>query len=109
MAQVRSEIAKIVERYRDQLAAMGIRAERVFLFGSHARGEPREGSDIDLIVVSPDFREKNLRERAELLGVAAARILEPIQALGVTPEEVAARPRAPFLDEVLTHGALPIS
>ena len=109
MAQVRSEIARIVERYGEQLAAMGIRAERMFLLGSHARGESREGSDIDLVVVSPDFREKNLRERAELLGVAAARVLEPIQAIGVTPEEVAARPRAPFLDEVLTHGALPVS
>jgi hypothetical protein len=87
---------------------MGIRAESVFLFGSHARGEPREGSDIDLVVVSPDFRDKNLLERAEILGVAAARILEPIQALGVTPEEVTARPRAPFLDEVLTRGALPL-
>ena len=88
---------------------MGIKAEGMFLFGSHARGQPREGSDIDLIVVSPDFREKNLRERAELLGIAAARILEPIQAIGVTPEEVAARPRSPFLDEVLTHGAVPVS
>ena len=108
MDQIRPEIANAVNRYKRQLATMGIRVERVFLFGSQARGEAREGSDIDVIVVSPDFDRKSVRERAEILGVAAARILEPIQAMGVTPQEVAASPRAPFLDEVLTHEAVPL-
>ena len=105
---MRPEITNVVERYKHQLAGMGIKVERLFLFGSQARGESREGSDIDLIVVSPDFEGKSVRERAEILGIGAARILEPIQALGVTPEEVAAQARAPFLDEILTHEAVPL-
>ena len=42
--------------------------ERIILFGSHARGEAREGSDLDLMVL---FREvDNPRERAAELYVA---------------------------------------
>lgn len=46
-----------------------IGAERVFLFGSRARGDEREDSDYDLIIVSPRFegvhpldRGRGLRE-----------------------------------------------
>jgi predicted nucleotidyltransferase len=31
-----------------------------------------EGSDIDLVVISPDFRGKGLRRRLELLGTVRA-------------------------------------
>jgi predicted nucleotidyltransferase len=80
-------VARIIERFKQQLIAMGIRPERFILFGSQAHGDGAPWSDIDLIVVSKDFAAKDLRERLELLGVAAARILEPIEAFGVTPEE----------------------
>ena len=37
-----------------------INAERVILFGSHARGEAREGSDVDLLIIArsslPSFK-----------------------------------------------------
>ena len=58
---------------------MGIRVEGVILFGSHARGEANEGSDIDLLIVSPDFEGLNTRARLERLGVAAARLWQPIE------------------------------
>ncbi len=80
-------IRSIIERYRQQLIEMGLRPEKIILFGSWAQGTGEPWSDIDLIVISRDFKGKNLRERLELLGVAAARILEPIEAFGVTPEE----------------------
>lgn len=80
-------VAFIIERFKGQLIAMGIHPERFILFGSQARGESAAASDIDLVVISKDFGAKDIRERLELLGVAAARILEPIEALGVTPEE----------------------
>jgi predicted nucleotidyltransferase len=80
-------IARVIERFKKQLMAMGIQPERFILFGSQAHGDSAYGSDIDLIVISKDFAKKDVRERLELLGIAAARILEPIEAIGVTPEE----------------------
>lgn len=80
-------VTHIIERFKGQLIAMGIRPERFILFGSQAHGDSTSESDIDLIVISKDFAAKDVRERLELLGVAAARILEPIEAFGITPEE----------------------
>jgi hypothetical protein len=51
---------------------MGIRVDRAILFGSHARGEAKDGSDIDVLIVSSDFEALNTRERMEQLGTAAA-------------------------------------
>lgn len=87
---------------------MGIRCEKVYLYGSHARGVAREGSDIDLIVVSPDWASMTHRERLELLGVAAAHVLEPIQAQGFTAEEISDHQVGSFLETVLNEEAIPV-
>jgi nucleotidyltransferase-like protein len=55
MAQTRPEIKEIVEKSRAQLVGLGIHPVQVYLYGSHAKGTATEGSDVDLIVVSPDF------------------------------------------------------
>ncbi|MBI4640081.1 MAG: nucleotidyltransferase domain-containing protein [Candidatus Tectomicrobia bacterium] len=83
---------------------MGIRAEQVILFGSYARGEAKEGSDIDLLIVSSDFENLNMRERLELLGVAAAQLWQPIEAIACTPAELAHIEPATFLEEILQTG-----
>ncbi len=101
MAQTAPELEQIIQRYRRQLEQMGIRAEGVLLYGSRATGLAREGSDIDLIVISKDWGSLNRRERLELLGIAAARIMEPIQAQGFTPEEISHHHIQPFWEEIL--------
>jgi predicted nucleotidyltransferase len=87
---------------------MGIRVDSVMLFGSQAAGIAHEGSDIDLIVVSHDFAPYSQRERLEMLGVAAARILEPVQANGFTPGEIESHQLMPFWDQVLREQAIAI-
>ena len=44
-----------------------IHPDEIFLFGSHARGDARTGSDIDLLVVVPDSDEA-LRHRRRMTG-----------------------------------------
>jgi uncharacterized protein len=43
----------------------------------------------------------NIRERLELLGIAAGRVFEPIEAIGYTQEELAAREKESFLESIL--------
>ena len=83
---------------------MGIRVARVIVFGSRARGDATDGSDTDFLIISPDFAGMNTRERLELLGVAAARIWEPVEALGHTPDELEEVEAASLLEEVLRTG-----
>ncbi len=87
---------------------MGIRVERVLLYGSFASGEAREGSDIDLIVISDNWTKYNHRERLELLGIAAARILEPVQAQGFTQKEITQRQIMPFWEQVMKEQAIAV-
>ena len=98
-----------VHRFCKELARMGIRCERVLLFGSWATGRATEGSDIDLIVVSPDWAPYSERERLEMLGVAAARILEPVQARGVTPEELEGQRLSLFWQQIIREQAVEIA
>ncbi|OIO86021.1 MAG: hypothetical protein AUK02_06115 [Anaerolineae bacterium CG2_30_58_95] len=108
MAQATSELKQIVKRYIGELGKMGIHAEKVLVYGSQSTGTAQEGSDIDLFVLSPDWAKYSQRERLEILGVAAARLLEPIQAQGFTPEEVSKRKIAPFWQQVLQEQAVAV-
>jgi hypothetical protein len=100
MVKTEREIKIIIERYKEELRKLGIRPQRVILYGSYARGHPREDSDIDLIVISEDFKKFNLRERLEILGLAAGRVFEPIEAIGYTEEEVKDT-KGTLLEEIL--------
>jgi predicted nucleotidyltransferase len=108
MAETTSELKRIVKRYRNQLEKMGIRPTRILVYGSQASGTAREGSDIDLIIISGDWKKYNHRERLELLGIAAARILEPVQAQGFTPSEINKKQITPFWEHVMNEQAIAI-
>ena len=65
MAQTTPELKQIIQRYRVQLEKMGIQPEKILLYGSQATGTAQEGSDIDLIVISRDWKKYNHREPLE--------------------------------------------
>jgi uncharacterized protein len=104
MGTPRPEITAMIARYCAQLSAMGIRVDRAILFGSHARGEAKDGSDIDVLIVSSDFEIMNSRERLEQLGTAAARLWQPIEAIVCTPAELVHVEPATLLEEILHTG-----
>lgn len=52
---VESAIINTVRQYLAALPAAGIHANRAVLFGSFARGEADQYSDIDLVVIAPEF------------------------------------------------------
>jgi len=52
---VDSAIVTSVRRYLSALPSEGIHAHRAVLFGSFARDRDDEWSDIDLIVIAPEF------------------------------------------------------
>lgn len=104
MYSPRPEIKKIIADFKKALAKQGIKTERLILFGSQARGTAGEYSDIDLVIISSDFKDLNFMQRCELLGRAIAEIMEPIEPLAYTPEEFdLQKQKASFLHEVLTE------
>lgn len=84
--------------------------ETVILFGSRARGRTRRFSDVDLIMVSPQFRRKNIAARASQLYLEWGIDL-PVDSLCYTAEEFKALSRRPSLvREALREGnSIPVS
>ncbi len=76
-----------INRFRIALEAKGITIHKLILYGSYARGAYREGSDIDVIVISEDFSNKSYWERVAILSDAIYEVFEPIEAVAMTMEE----------------------
>lgn len=99
------KIKRVIEKYKEELRKLGINVEKVILYGSYANGTFRKDSDIDLAVISEDFEDLNLRERLEILGLAAGRVFEPIEAFGYTQREIELGKEESFVAEIL-NGAI---
>jgi len=52
---VESKIANVIKQYLMALPAVGIHASKAILFGSYAKGGSDQWSDIDLVVIAPEF------------------------------------------------------
>ncbi len=97
LRQRREQWRKLLEQVRvwvrelvDELGRRGIRVVEVFVFGSIARGDFSCSSDLDLVVVSPDWGGIDYVDRLSLL----YRLWDkPIDAnfVPLTPEELARR------------------
>lgn len=60
---IKSQIKNILEKL---LTERGITVDRIVIFGSFVEGEFREDSDIDVIIVSREFRGKTIFERVKM-------------------------------------------
>ena len=70
-----------VRQYLNELMRLGIPIRCGILFGSHARENTHEWSDIDLLIISPRYDESYSREDINLLWRTAARTdnrIEPV-------------------------------
>jgi predicted nucleotidyltransferase len=70
-----------VRNYLAVLNSKGITIERAVVFGSRVRGQANDWSDIDLLVISPQFDGMKDRNAVNLLWRVAARTdsrIEPI-------------------------------
>lgn len=77
---VQDSIRNMVQRIAAQF-----RPDKIILFGSHARGDARPDSDVDLMVIMPVQGSK--RQKATEIDMALADRTVPLDLLVVTPED----------------------
>ena len=89
MDRKENNIKKIIKEYLKYFPK-NIKIEKIFLFGSYAKGNYDEDSDIDLIVISSDFKNMNFLKRLEMLSsVRKSKLTQSVamDIIGYTPEE----------------------
>jgi len=65
MAEARViEAAELINNF---LKDRNITVDRIIIFGSYAKDNYTKDSDIDIAVISPDFNEKDVFQKAEML------------------------------------------
>ena len=94
--QVRAALPHLSPRQVSELAgavdclADALHPDRIYVFGSQARGTPRPGSDIDILVVVPVAEEPTYRLAAQAYA-AVAPLRLPLEILVMTSTEFDAR------------------
>lgn len=83
-----SKIKTAVNLYIKELNKIGIRPERVILYGSYAKGTAKSYSDVDLVIISKDLERWPGIERLQILSRATLIIDVPLEVLGYTPKEI---------------------
>ena len=91
----KKECEQIIKKLREVLKKLNqelpVKINRGILFGSYARGEAEEESDLDLILVSESFRGLNYLERINQLLDLEWKLIDaldkPFDLLFYSPEE----------------------
>jgi uncharacterized protein len=104
MVKTRTELVTSIKRYARELERLGVRVDRIILFGSYRHGKVHEDSDIDLAVFSEDFGEPNHLELSGILSEAKWNTEPMIQAIGFHPSALKKTGKISFLNEILCTG-----
>lgn len=69
--------------------AKHITVEKVYLFGSRARGEAHEDSDYDIAIISKDFENMHFSQKQQLARTTIRKVIgvQPLDVVCYTPEE----------------------
>lgn len=100
--RLRREAYEKLESFLDRVKPLNPRA--LILFGSYARGDFTEESDIDVILIAENLPKKLIERRS----LSSLYHLKKLMAIGYYPEEFMEELRRgnPFIHEVLNEGVI---
>jgi len=87
----KSKIIKAIKFLERRLKEKPLNLKKIILFGSQITERATGESDIDIVIISEDFRGKDIFERAELTKEAEIMTIKkfmiPLDIITMTPEE----------------------
>lgn len=102
MAKIPDEIREIIKKFLIEASKEQLHIARIILFGSYAKGNYTEWSDIDLAVVSEDFEGIRLFDNIKL-DKPVLRTSSLLETYPFRPEDF--NESNPFVrDEILKYG-----
>lgn len=103
---VENAIITAIRRYFTSLSTYGIHASRLVLFGSFARGDADEFSDIDLVVIAPELEEPRELTVVEKLWEATTLADNRIEPIPCGEQEWETDGRRPILEIARREGVV---
>jgi len=101
----KATVMNVINDLHETLKKYGITDNHIALFGSFLTGNTHEDSDMDIIVVSSLFEDKNLFERVDMTAKAQIDVkrkyIVPMDILLKTPQEYDYSKKAYFDSEII--------
>jgi len=100
IGRINGEIIKVIQKYKEIISQF-YNIEAIILFGSYAKGTENEDSDIDIAIISSDFKDI-IEDGANLIGYTW-KIDTRIEPHPITTEDYK-KVANPFVQEVIDTG-----
>ena len=100
------QLSNIINHYVSKLKQK-INIEQIILYGSYAKGNANEWSDIDLYIVSNDLPENELKgTNGFQLDCLVGKYDPRLEVLGINPNQLKSPIEKTFFEEVKINGKL---
>lgn len=97
-----TDIENEIKSFITVLNENNIQVDRVILFGSHAKGVARSYSDIDLVIISPQFGKDEVEEMM-MLSKLSWKVSDRIESIPLTEKDLQMKYH-PFIGEINKYG-----
>lgn len=101
MAKIPDKIKSVVEKYLARLRENNIQIKDAYLFGSYAKGNYDEWSDIDIALVSDSFEGIRIKDRDKIRSITLA-VSSNIEVLPFNPKDFSTE--NPLAKEIIETG-----
>jgi len=101
MAEVPNHIRRIISQYLASLKEQGFHIQDAILFGSYARGQANQWSDIDLAIVSQQFEGVRFTDKNKIRKITLS-VSTDLEVLPFNPRDFT--PGNPLVKEILDTG-----
>ena len=105
MVTAKVDLKRIVKEFVSRLEPE-IHVKKVILYGSYARGRADEWSDIDIAVISDDFKSMDAFKQAEFIALRKKGCDSRLEPLAFTLKEYETASHLTFLGEIKRTGKI---
>jgi len=101
MVKIPDKIRIIIDKYLHLLELNNVPIKTAFLFGSYAKGNPQEYSDIDLALVSEIFEGRRLADKSKIRRITLS-VSSDLEVFPFNPNDF--NSENPFAREIIETG-----
>ena len=101
MVQLPAKVKNTLDRYLQALERGNIPIQQAILFGSYARGNSHEWSDIDIALVSDIFAGNRMDDKDKIRAITLS-VSSELEVIAFAPQDFT--PQNPFVKEILKTG-----